>query len=102
MNINQYHFMNDYRYNKLSGDDDDIQKQTSRTYLEENCLALIEQFGGLEDTKKQTEEICLANVKQNGNVFQNIREQTEEICLATIKQQPYIKQTEKICLANVK
>jgi hypothetical protein len=49
----------------------------------------------------QTEEICLAAVKQNGLALEYVHDQTEEICLAAINQIPYAsryKKNQTICI----
>ncbi len=40
----------------------------------------------LDKIKDQTEEICLAAVKQDGYALYYVKNQTEKICLAAIKQ----------------
>ena len=42
--------------------------------------------------KEQTQEICLAAVKQNGYALQYVKEQTPDICLAAVKQDGYALQ----------
>jgi len=39
----------------------------------------------LKFVKKQTEEICLAAIKQESWALQFVKDQTEKICLAAIK-----------------
>lgn len=39
----------------------------------------------LRGVKEQTQEICLATVRQNGAALQYVREQTPEICLAAVQ-----------------
>ena len=39
--------------------------------------------------KKQTPEIYLAAVKQNGYALEYVKEQTEDICLEAVKQNGY-------------
>ena len=40
----------------------------------------------LEYVEKQTPEICLAAVKENGNALYYVKDQTPELCLAAVKQ----------------
>jgi len=40
----------------------------------------------LKYVKNQTEEICLAAVKQNGEALKYVKNPTEEICLTTLNQ----------------
>ena len=39
--------------------------------------------------KKQTDEICLEAVKQNGLVLDYVKKQTEEICIEAVKDTKY-------------
>ena len=54
-----------------------------------SCDDVLYHFGcdglNLQYINNQTEEICLAAVKQNGYALEFIKNQTEEICLAAIK-----------------
>ena len=61
----------------------------------------------LEKIQEQTEEICLAAVKQRGLAIQYVKDQTEAICLEAVNSDPnalqYIKdQTEEVCLQALK
>ena len=38
---------------------------------------------------KQTEEICLASVEQDGSMLEYVDEQTDKICLAAVKENVY-------------
>jgi len=51
--------------------------------IEEQCDWIVEL------TKKQTPEICLAAVKQDGFSLKFIEKQTPEICLAAVIQEPH-------------
>ena len=54
---------------------------------EEVCMAAVKQNGfTLQYVENQTEEICLAAVNQNGLALQLVKNQTEDICLAAVKQ----------------
>jgi hypothetical protein len=74
------------------------------------CLAAVEQNGKalqyvLDDIV--TDKIYLAAVKQNGNALEYVAKQTPEICLAAVQQSAYALrfvriQTDEICLAAVK
>ena len=75
---------------------------------EELCLAAVKQGGtALEYVQNQTPELCLEAVKQSGWALQYVKEQTPEICLAAIKQAGWALEHVKdkspeICLEAVK
>jgi hypothetical protein len=53
--------------------------------------------------KKQTPELCLEAVKQNGYALYYVKKQAPELCLEAVKQNGYAlkhvkKQTPEICL----
>ena len=81
-----------------------VKKQTP-----EICMEAIRQNGNALHimSEEQTPEICLEAVKQNGKALQDVREQTPEICMEAVKQNgnaiQYVKeQTPEICLEAVK
>lgn len=61
----------------------------------------------LKDIHPQTEEMCLAAVRQNGLALQFVEEQTQEICLSAVLQNGLALefaeiQTPEICSAAVR
>jgi len=75
---------------------------------QEICLAAVKHNGNfLRYVKNQIDEICLTAVKQEGNALKYVKNQTDEICMAAVKQEgnalKYVKnQTDEICMAAVK
>ena len=62
-----------------------VQKQTP-----EICLESVKQNGlALQYVQKQTPEICLEAVKENGCALKYVKEQSSEICLAAVKENIY-------------
>jgi hypothetical protein len=78
------------------------------TQTEELCLAAVKQnVCALKWVKHQDEGVCLAAVQQDGLALKWVNAQTEAICLAAVQNYggalEYVKkQTEAICLAAVK
>ena len=75
---------------------------------EDICLAAVKENGwALEYVHHQTPEICLEAVKENGWALKFVKEQTEEICLTAVKRSgwalEYVKnKTKNLCLEAIR
>lgn len=75
--------------------------------IEMNFIMNVNDGMTLKHVNRQTEDICVAAVKQNGKAIYYVREQTERICREAVKQDGtalvYVKkQTSDICMEAFK
>ncbi|AYV77877.1 MAG: hypothetical protein Edafosvirus2_56 [Edafosvirus sp.] len=69
----------------------------------EHIIYLLKKFPcALRFVVNQTDAMCIAAVKRDGNALRFVTTQTEEICTHAVRQNPYalqyvLKQTEEIC-----